>query len=870
MKQHYHHVPSSGAPVKHSTQNLRRVNMDRPLHPGKGPKHDRGGHKDHVDHHQVVVHLRDEQLEGEHVQDSGYAQNGLQLGLAGEGTSVTAAFAGTGVTALESAIAAIDVAVIAAGPVMGTDGASPCSIESNGIAASTSCPTPSGPETRGGEVAGGTTATVADASGSEHDEATPAIGVAAPSSLPTEASSDSSASGTILPSIITNGFAAGTACSKSFGPEKQGNSAASEIWPSVGKTLEENTNAEGTSHKVSAEFRLQLQILERVNKQGRLLQELVDHQQTAGLQLEALTSWSKRLEQAAGQQLEAVTFHGNRQAQVCAHLQQVCERVEQKCRTMCDTNPRGAGTAALFEGRKPRLTPSSSFGVDGAKKPPRMTEAVDIESEIVPVTKVSSEHELENVSLEHELEKVSLEHELEKNILDELAEVGVTSHALSQTGNEFRGRLQMSTTSISLSEAPRYGVAEDNIFRKIVSSQLFDHVCAVVIIFNAATIGYTVDRNMKHSITHIGEGEIADAPIASHLGKFYIFFYTVELILKLGVYGLGFFLSKEWQWNVFDFVLVIVGAYDFISEMTDSNSSGNVTWLRLVRHFKMVKTLRMVRVMRFFRVLRMMVASIAGSMMILFWSILMVSLMMYIFGICFLMALMQHLQESTSVDEDAMVGIVQYWGGVPASVVTLFMAVTGGADWEPLADPLKQAGAGYYFLFMFYIAFSAFAVLNVLTGMFVETAMKVSQDDEEAVGFELLNREETHQFRAFLHELTTDATEETHQQKISWKAIRKNADADQVKRFIRMVEIDMEDLRRVYSLLDFDMSKVVIEDYIHGLIHAKEGAATIDIVNLTYETKRMMELLTQLTAFLLPRKTFSDKDSLGSSALLQS
>merc|ERR1719201_582068 len=79
--------------------------------------------------------------------------------------------------------------------------------------------------------------------------------------------------------------------------------------------------------------------------------------------------------------------------------------------------------------------------------------------------------------------------------------------------------------------------------------------------------------------------------------------------------------------------------------------------------------------------------------------------------------------------------------------MTLFYAVTGGADWEPLANPIKDADSFFYFLFFFYIAFAAFAVLNVLTGMFVDTAMQVAQQDEENVVGELMGRPEVKVFR---------------------------------------------------------------------------------------------------------------------------
>merc|ERR1719272_1489487 len=108
----------------------------------------------------------------------------------------------------------------------------------------------------------------------------------------------------------------------------------------------------------------------------------------------------------------------------------------------------------------------------------------------------------------------------------------------------------------------------------------------------------------------------------------------------------------------------------------------------------MVKMLRVVRVMRFFKVLRMMVASIIGSMSTLFWSILMMAIMMYMFGLCFLQAAASYLQDAAInglVDEEVDQGIILYLSGCGQAAISLYMAVTGGADWEAIAEPIKRS-----------------------------------------------------------------------------------------------------------------------------------------------------------------------------------
>merc|ERR1719188_2345329 len=117
---------------------------------------------------------------------------------------------------------------------------------------------------------------------------------------------------------------------------------------------------------------------------------------------------------------------------------------------------------------------------------------------------------------------------------------------------------------------------------------------------------------------------------------------------------------------------------------------------------------------------------------------------MYIFALFFVQSLAGYLADTPNVvdDEETFEGIKSYWDSVPQAAVTLYMAVSGGSDWEPLAAPLKNAGTGYYCVFLFYIAFSMVSLLNVVTGMFVDTAMKVSENDGQEVLEEIMENNE--------------------------------------------------------------------------------------------------------------------------------
>eukprot|EP00747_Dinoflagellata_sp_TGD_P116633 gnl/TRDRNA2_/TRDRNA2_172431_c2_seq1.p1 gnl/TRDRNA2_/TRDRNA2_172431_c2~~gnl/TRDRNA2_/TRDRNA2_172431_c2_seq1.p1 ORF type:complete len:476 (+),score=82.46 gnl/TRDRNA2_/TRDRNA2_172431_c2_seq1:115-1428(+) len=253
-----------------------------------------------------------------------------------------------------------------------------------------------------------------------------------------------------------------------------------------------------------------------------------------------------------------------------------------------------------------------------------------------------------------------------------------------------------------------------------------ERLSSVVICGNAAFLGYAAE----YAIAHL------DDPMPTHVqvGNWLFFaYYMIELVLKLIVHKHYFFFNCDAHWNWFDVALILSSAYDQAYSLWSPSQGGSSGVMRLFRLFKMAKLLRILRVMKFFRELHLLLAPLLGSVRQLFWTLIMLALMLYIFGVIFLQAaggaLLADL-DNHDLTKEAKDGLVEHWSSVDGAMLTLYMAITGGNDWAALAEPLKLCGAHYYLLFLFYIAFLTFAVLNVLTGIFVDCAMTCSSEEQ--------------------------------------------------------------------------------------------------------------------------------------------
>merc|ERR1712032_198337 len=72
-----------------------------------------------------------------------------------------------------------------------------------------------------------------------------------------------------------------------------------------------------------------------------------------------------------------------------------------------------------------------------------------------------------------------------------------------------------------------------------------------------------------------------------------------------------------------------------------------------------------------------------------------------------------------------------------ASLMSLFQAMSGGISWGEYVEPLSALHPFYTFLYLFYVVFAIFVLINVVTAVFVEQGMQSASQDK----FVLINEQ---------------------------------------------------------------------------------------------------------------------------------
>jgi len=267
----------------------------------------------------------------------------------------------------------------------------------------------------------------------------------------------------------------------------------------------------------------------------------------------------------------------------------------------------------------------------------------------------------------------------------------------------------------------------------IVLHPIFDSAAALVIILNSALMAAQVQWIMYN------DEELRWMTLCSTA---FTIFFIVELALRMTYYGRAFVTSEDNKWNFFDAFLVAFSIFELSSDSSDVDAGS------AMKTVKMVRVVRIFRVFRFFRELSLMALMIAESLRSLLWAWCLISIIMFTFSICITQATADYLKSDRSETEDEVELARRYFGGLMETTYSLTQAIIGGKSWGEFTDVLLYVDKTTVFLFLCYIVFMIIAVLNVITGVFVDNAVATASKQRE-----FLITQELNQTRKYVEEM---------------------------------------------------------------------------------------------------------------------
>lgn len=299
---------------------------------------------------------------------------------------------------------------------------------------------------------------------------------------------------------------------------------------------------------------------------------------------------------------------------------------------------------------------------------------------------------------------------------------------------------------------------------------------------------------------------------------------SAEVILRLFVYRLNFFCMNGWAWNVFDLITVAGQASDTILEIATRNQAGRFP-LRLLCLIRLIRVIRYLNARRRLGQLRTLIHCVMGCSTAFCWTIVL------IFGVIFTMSVFftelvldSRLGWKEDVDHEAL---NQWYGSLWRSILSLFQVLVGGVDWDTVVEPLIKISPLLGVVFVLYIAFAVLALLNVVTGVFVDSAVTRAHrmKDITVVNtacrlFDLLDLDQTG--------------------KISEEEFESQLYTEPMQEYLADIDVDVSEAKWLFEILDIDRTGAIdFDEFLSGCLRLRGPAKALDLLLVTRETRRM-------------------------------
>mmetsp|Transcript_15553 Transcript_15553/g.32934 ORF Transcript_15553/g.32934 Transcript_15553/m.32934 type:complete len:548 (-) Transcript_15553:231-1874(-) len=376
--------------------------------------------------------------------------------------------------------------------------------------------------------------------------------------------------------------------------------------------------------------------------------------------------------------------------------------------------------------------------------------------------------------------------------------------------------------------------------RQIVSSPWFEATFCFFILLNTLTMAFEAQfRGLRIGVALGMGGSVEDWSGArrflEHCGIFWGVLFTVEVVIKMVGLRFSFF---RISWNWFDLAIVIVWIIDKLNLV---KLPFGPMILRLFRLARLLRLLRLLKMSQVFDSLHLLTGSIRACGSILLWSMVLLLTVMIVCALC-----LNHLVKDFLIGEkhslDARYAVAVYYGTTSRCIFTMFEITFG--NFVPPARVLTENITEWYgVLFIVYRCVVGFAMLAVITGVFMQQTFKTA-----ATSFDLMIIEKARQKREHLQMMNRflKIADGSNDGVISWPEFSKLLQDDAIKLWLQAMGLEVSDGLSLFQLLSKGDGKITSQELVEGVASLKGGARSIDLHKMMTNADRMERLLMRI------------------------
>jgi len=294
--------------------------------------------------------------------------------------------------------------------------------------------------------------------------------------------------------------------------------------------------------------------------------------------------------------------------------------------------------------------------------------------------------------------------------------------------------------------------------------------------------------------------------------------FVVEILMRISLEKQDFLTGPDKAWNVFDAVLTCFQVAQSFLRYYSFSILRVAAFIRVTRIFTLFRTMRSVRA------LRLLVNSMTWQPVC--WGA--VKLLGFIFVFALLVTqvvqagIIEHAKHDTGVPED----VLDYFGSLWVTMGSLFMVVTGGAEWQKMIralDKVTNHSLGQS-MFVAYVFIMVFGVTNSINAVYVDRLLNFSEHSRFVAMSEaaIRNRRSLDLLQAMF-----DAVDRNQNGKLSYKEFSTVIRSPEAVKVLHSLDLEVHAVMALFRLLEDekDCGSVEIEEFMRSLAGLHEGSA---------------------------------------------
>ncbi|CAE7360253.1 Scn11a, partial [Symbiodinium necroappetens] len=248
-----------------------------------------------------------------------------------------------------------------------------------------------------------------------------------------------------------------------------------------------------------------------------------------------------------------------------------------------------------------------------------------------------------------------------------------------------------------------------------------------------------------------------------------------------------------------------------------------------------------------FRQLRLLVGTCIASIGALFWSMVLLMVLKVGFALIICQALQGYVLDDQQ-DLDTRLLVNNLYGDFGKAFYTMF-EVTHSGSWPRVVRPVvDDVDALYAIPFLTYITLVVFAVIRIVTALFLKETLASAANDADMVMED--NRRMARDAQNKLEELFR-AADDDGDGNLTKDEFAAAMSLPSVQGFLTSLDVSVRDCHPLFDILDDGDGLITTAEFCKGLMQLKGQARALDIFVLQRENAKLMKECQDIQRFLL-------------------